>query len=298
MTAVAGFIFGIILGSFSKAAAGRVVANETIWGRSYCPQCKKTLRWYDLFPVISFLFLKGRCRYCNKAIPKEDFAAEVVIGIIISLLFISVFIPQFWSISTLSLNTLLIIIEVIFKSFVVVVAAMIFWVDLKSGLIPNIITYPAAVVSFLYLVLISAIKSWSSYQSVIQSTFGQYLLPPYSDFFTDRLWRIWSMLFINFLSGLGAASVFALLIIITRGRGMGWGDVKYAFLLGLILGFPGTVVAIFLAFLFGAVVSLFLISLRKKSFGQTIPFGPFLSLGALSVLLWGENLISWYLNLF
>ena len=89
---------------------------------------------------------------------------------------------------------------------------------------------------------------------------------------------------------------FIFLILITSGKGMGWGDVKYVLFIGLVLGFPNGIVSIFLSFLIGAVFSLVLIGLGRKSFGQTIPFGPFLSLGAFITLFWGPQLINWYLN--
>lgn len=96
------------------------------------------------------------------------------------------------------------------------------------------------------------------------------------------------------LSALGAAGFFALLILITRGAGMGWGDVKFAAFMGLFLGFPGTITALYFAFLTGAFVSVTLILRGKKRFGQTIAFGPFLV--AATILVWyGELLGVWLL---
>lgn len=102
---------------------------------------------------------------------------------------------------------------------------------------------------------------------------------------------LWSV-----LSGTAVAAAFAGLIIITRGRGMGWGDVKYVFFLGLALGFPNVVVAVLSAFFLGAALSLVLIALRQKKINQTIPFGPFLSLGAIIALYFGPQIVNWYLN--
>ena len=87
------------------------------------------------------------------------------------------------------------------------------------------------------------------------------------------------------LSGLGAGLFFLLLVLITRGRGMGWGDVKLAFLMGLVLGFPGIVVALILAFLTGALVGVILVLTGQKRFGEHLPFGPFLAASTLVVLL-------------
>lgn len=87
------------------------------------------------------------------------------------------------------------------------------------------------------------------------------------------------------------------LIVVTGGKGMGGGDVKLGAFMGLALGFPGSLVALAIAFLSGAIVSLILIISGKKHFGQVIPFGPFLVLGSLIALFWGDWLTLWYLTI-
>jgi len=96
----------------------------------------------------------------------------------------------------------------------------------------------------------------------------------------------------------GTAVFFLVIVILTRGRGMGEGDVVLGFLIGMVLGLKESVLAIFLAFLIGAIISLFLITLGKKHFGQTVPFAPFLSLGFLISLFWAKEIINWYLMLY
>src|SRR3989344_5965745 len=93
------------------------------------------------------------------------------------------------------------------------------------------------------------------------------------------------------LSAVGASLFFLALFLITKGRGMGFGDVKFAFLMGLVLGFPGIIVALYIAFLTGALVGCILIIWRrKKMFGTSIPFGPFLVLGTFVSIFWGESI--------
>lgn len=79
-----------------------------------------------------------------------------------------------------------------------------------------------------------------------------------------------------FSSALGAAAFFGLLVLVTRGRGMGTGDVTLGALVGLLLGWPGVAVALWLAFVSGALVGVLLIAMKKKTLKQTVPFGPFL----------------------
>ena len=97
--------------------------------------------------------------------------------------------------------------------------------------------------------------------------------------------------------GLLIGGFFMALIIITKGKGMGGGDVKLGAFMGLGLGFPNAPIATMLAFLLGAVVAIVLMVTGKKRFGQSIPFGPFLVLGSLMALFWGSHISNWYLHL-
>ena len=288
MVAVLGFLTGIILGSFTAASSERLIKGKSLRGRSYCTECKQTLRWYDLFPVFSYLLLQGKCRYCKRPIPSESLYIEIILGVATAFLF-AFSLPAGFSGE--------IIVTLFFKLFILIVLSIIFLVDLKVGLIPDKVVLPASALSLIFLILFSTAKSWFFYQELLNSPLGAYLLPPQSDYLINHLLRIWQPVFLSVISAIGASAFFAALIIITRGKGMGWGDVKYVLFLGLALGFPGTPMAIFLAFILGAVFSLGLIFLRRKHFGQTIPFGPFLSLGAFIYLLLGPQILNWYLNL-
>ena len=99
------------------------------------------------------------------------------------------------------------------------------------------------------------------------------------------------------LSGFFASLFFFAIFAISRGRGMGFGDVKLAFLMGLILGFPGILVALFFAFLIGAIMGIGLIFFGAKSLKSEVPFGPFLIIGVFIALFLGHGLVEWYLNL-
>lgn len=296
VAAVLGFIIGMVLGSFSKAAADRLGKEKSILGRSYCLRCKKTLKWYDLFPILSYLSLKGKCRYCHERIPLGNFLTEVIFGAIAAGVFylslptdLTSLLSWNWSVALLSLS-------LVFKLFIIVIATIIFWTDLETGYILDKITYPASVVAVLSLIIASSIKSISLYQGLQQSALGKYLLPPHTNYLWFHLQLIWQQALFAVAAGAGMALFFALLIVITRGRGMGWGDVKYVFFIGLALGFPNSLIAVFLAFLLGAVFSVVLILANKKHFGQTIPFGPFLSLGMIAVLFFTPQIINWLLS--
>lgn len=99
------------------------------------------------------------------------------------------------------------------------------------------------------------------------------------------------------IAALGACLFFLLIVLVTFGRGMGQGDVVLAFLIGLVLGVKVTVLAMFLAFLSGAMVSILLLALGRKKFGNTIPFGPFLVFGFMVALFWGESILTYYFKM-
>lgn len=255
---VIGFILGIILGSLVKALADRSLANESFLGRSYCPKCKHKLHWYDLFPILSFISTSGKCRYCHKKIGVGYPLVEIVMGILTGFLF--------WQ----SFQSSALIFDLIFKTFFITILATLFLTDIREMFIPDRIILPSIVISIIFLIIITAIKGRGLTAEPLLS---------------------------SVLMGLLIGGFFMALIIVTRGKGMGGGDVKLGAFMGLGLGFPGSLIALIIAFLSGAIVSLILIISGKKHFGQVIPFGPFLVLGSLAVLFWGNQILNWYLRL-
>ncbi len=100
------------------------------------------------------------------------------------------------------------------------------------------------------------------------------------------------------LTALGAGLLFLLIVLATRGKGMGIGDIKLAFLMGLILGWPNIMVALFSAFFVGAIIGIILIVSGKKGLKSEVPFGPFLVFGTFLAMFWGQSIMTWYLNIF
>lgn len=168
----------------------------------------------------------------------------------------ALFVSVFFSIYQLPITNYQLL-SIIYHLFIVSSLIAIFFTDLKYGIIPDKIVYTAILVSFIYLIL-----NPSSLISALLAAFG-------------------AMLF------------FLFIIALTRGKGMGFGDVKLAFLMGLFLGFPKIVIALYLAFLTGAVAGVILILWGKKKLrGSTIPFGPFLVLATLITFFWGSFILN------
>lgn len=292
---VIGFILGTVLGSFVKVLADRSLVNKSFRGRSYCPECKHNLHWYDLFPIFSYIFLRGRCRYCRKKIGIEYLLVEVVMGILIGFLF-----WQSFAKIHLTLDNgqwIIFLLDLLFKTFFITVLVALFITDLKKMFIPDRISLPAIWISITFITVIIIIKIIYLYYYLSQNEIGRFLLPPHSDYFQRHALMAAQPLLGSVVMGIVIGGFFTLLIIITRGKGMGGGDVKLGALIGLALGFPASLVALMISFLSGALFSLLLIFTGKKHFGQSIPFGPFLVLGSLVALFWGQQITDWYLKL-
>lgn len=245
------FILGSAIGSFLNVVIDRTMRRESILGRSYCEHCKATLKTLDLVPIVSFVTLGARCRYCKKPLSWQYPAVETATAVLFTL--------AFWILVSHGNFSVL---ALFFWFLIVSVLVVVTVVDLKFSLIPTTFVYALSLVALFYA----------------------YFVYP-SPVFIDHV-----------LAAFGAAAFFLLIVLVTFGRGMGQGDIVLAFLIGVVLGVKLTIFSLFLAFLVGALVSLVLIALGKKKFGNTVPFGPFLVLGFFVALFWGELLLQGYLK--
>ncbi len=280
-----GFLVGACLGSFAKMLADRSLRGSSFLGRSYCEGCRKTLIWYDLLPVISYLLVRGKCRNCSKKLPISYIFTEVATGVLSAALFY--FHP---------LKNLLNILEIFFYLIFITTLVAVFITDYRKMLIPDRIIFPAIKISLVGWIILTIYKAAYLYNYLSNSEIGKYLLPPNNFFYIHVFGYIQEML-IAWACGLAIGGFFLLLIIITKGKGMGGGDVKLGALMGIVLGYPNSLVAFLLSFISGATFSLLLIALGKKRFKQTIPFGPFLVFGSLVALFWGKQIFNWYLDM-
>jgi len=275
MTVFLVFIFGLLVGSFLNVLIYREVNEEDFpsgfkgvkkwlpswfFGRSVCDHCQKKLNWYDNVPLLSYFFLKGKCRHCGQEISLQYPLVELLTGM-----------------------------EFVWIYFL-----------LKGNL--NFFSRFEGFYSFLTLLLWLALGS--CFLAIFIADFKYQIVPDgavvlgFLTVFFKLLvdYRYTGMVdFSVFLSSLGAALFFLALVLLTKGKGMGFGDVKLGALLGLVLGFPKILTALFFAFLTGAVVSGILVLLGKKKFKSRIAFGPFLIGGLVFALLYGEKIcLFWY----
>ena len=242
------FIFGLIVGSFLNCLIYRLETGQKMTKRSFCPHCKHKLSWQDLIPLLSFLLLKGKCRYCKKRISLQYPLVEASTGILFSAIF--------WHFNfNLSL-------DFAFWIFVSCVLVLIFVYDIKHYIIPDKVIYPAIAFTFLY-------KLFSNFHFLIYN---------------------------SLLSALFAFLFFLTIILVSRGKWMGFGDAKMAFFMGLLLGFPKILISLFFAFFIGGIIGIILLLSKKKKLKSEVPFGPFLTVGTFIAMFFGENLLNCYLK--
>lgn len=252
------FILGAIIGSFLNVVILRLHNGEKITGRSRCPYCRQQLATPDLIPIFSFIFQGGRCRYCQKKISWQYPLVELMTGAFFVLATYNIFGPLSPLLIFYNFHLLLYWLRnLIFICFLII----IFVYDLRWYLILDRITIPA-------MVLALVINLW--------------------------LGLVWTNLFFGVLVGLG---FFLLQFLVSSGKWIGAGDLRLGLLMGLMLGWPAVLVALFFAYIIGAIFSLGLLALGKKGLKSQVPFGTFLSLGTIIALFWGDEIVNWYLGL-
>jgi len=253
-------LLGLGIGSFLNVVIYRLPRGlSVVWGRSFCPKCRRKIAWFDNVPLLSFAWLRGHCRYCHSPISWRYPVVELLTG--------TLFVLGATCLGNLSNLGYLGIAEVGLTWVLFSALIAIFFIDLEQQIIPDEILLP---VIFLFL---------------LSKIFVPHLTTHY-------------LLLTTLLPAVGAALFLFLIRVVTRGRGMGLGDVKLAFLMGLVLGFPKIIIAFYLAFLTGAIVGVILILVKKARFGQKIAFGPFLAAAIIITVLWGEKILSFSQKLF
>lgn len=233
-------ILGLVFGSFISSITWRIPKAKTIFfDRSICPKCKKRISFFDNIPLISYLILGAKCRNCKKRISIRYPLIELSSMI------------GFLSLFFVFKGYPLLLLLTVYVLFLVTLT--IFIIDLERQIIPDNLVF----ILFLLFILKSYFLS------------AQAGLNPNSENI------IWDNIFFGF-----TASLFLLFLhLVTKGKGMGLGDVKLALPLGFLLGGLPAYYFMFYSFLTGAIVGIILILAKKASFGQRIAFGPFMIIG-------------------
>ncbi|MDQ3132448.1 MAG: prepilin peptidase [Acidobacteriota bacterium] len=272
------FAFGAIVGSFLNVVIHRVPNEESIvFPNSACPKCKTPIKAYDNIPVLSWLILGGKCRSCKEKISPRYPAVEFLTAVLYVLVYWQIGFNPYLAVGLI---------------FVTSIVALIF-IDAEHMILPNVITYPLLVFALLVRLLFPLLLS--------------------AEFFTDlnyapltllENYPVWLVSLIGAVLGglVGGGFLWLVGAIWKLLRGvdaMGLGDVKMMFAVGALLGWRLTLLSIFLGAFSGAIIGIFVIYRQKEKDLQTqIPFGIFLGIGSILSLLFGEQLIRWYLETF
>lgn len=264
------FAVGLVIGSFLNCLIYRTRVGQSFFkGRSYCPKCKHGLSWFDLIPVLSYLQLAGKCRYCRKPISRQYPLVELAVGILFAAA-AAIMEPSIVFFASFSLFNLF---SLFYYWFIISVLTVIFVYDFLYYIIPD---------EAVFLAILATAAFHSS------RFFYEFFLTSNANF----------ELIINpFLASVFAFSFFLTVFLVSSGKWMGFGDVKYAALMGLILGFPDIAVGLFLSFFLGAIIGLSMIALKRKEISSEIPFGPFLVSGTIAALFFGKDIIFIYLGI-
>lgn len=257
------FILGLVIGSFLNVVVCRLNLAESFFlGRSHCPHCQKNIAWYDNIPIVSFILLRFRCRECQEKISWQYPLVEFFTGALFVLVGYNFFALENTATWTATIYYLGVV------SFLMV----IFVYDWLYMEIPGIVLWPAVS----WAVIFNLIFDWSKAEPI-----GNVLsLATYS----------------GALAALASFGFFFLLVAISKEKWMGMGDAQLAIFLGLVLGWPQILLALMLAFTFGAIIGLGLVTLKKKKMQSQIPFAPFLVAGALVTMFFYDKIVDWYFN--
>ena len=262
--------FGLCIGSFLNVCIWRVPRGESIVRPgSHCPKCNAPIRWYQNIPVLSWLFLRGRCANCKKPISFRYTLVELLTG----LLFLAVYLQ--W---TLPAPLKLVPIEspAMIPCYWLLLAGLIVgtFVDFEHFIIPDSVTLGGMAVGPVLCCLVPQLQGeivW--YRGLLGSIVGEAV-----GFGT------------LFLIGWLGEKAF-------KKEAMGFGDVKLLGAIGAFLGWRAALFVIFASSLLGSVCGLALMACRGVKMQSRIPFGPYLAAGAVIWLFWGEWLLYGYILL-
>ena len=255
-------VLGLIIGSFLNVYIYRLNTGKSLSGHSHCMSCGTGLRPYELVPLLSYLFLKGRCSTCGCYIPARYFIVELCTGI-------------FFLLAYITAGNL---IEFGYVAALLCILIVITVYDIRHFIIPDILTAALVVLT----------GAWQGYLIYLGGT--------------------WQALATTIGAALLGAGFFYLLWLVSDGRWIGFGDVKLAVPLGLMVGPTAVFSMIVFSFWIGAFISLLLIGFAKLIRGQVrlqnriftltiksaVPFAPFLVAGSLLVLFTHINVLSFF----
>jgi leader peptidase (prepilin peptidase)/N-methyltransferase len=271
MEIVLALLLGLVIGSFLNVVILRLPQGQSVSvPRSHCPQCKQQIAWYDNIPVLSYLILGGRCRQCKRKFSARYPFIEALTGAVSVLLFLKFGLTIEWGI------------YFAFSCALIVLA----FIDLDHRILPDVITLNGIWIGILTSVYIA---EPSPLIARLLRLAGLESPDPHVVALAASV--------LGAVIGGGLLWVVAEAYLRFRGiEGMGFGDVKMMAMVGAFLGAPLALLTIMVGSLLGSVVGLIFIKLADKTRQYELPFGTFLSFAGIVAVLYGDQLVRWYVE--
>jgi leader peptidase (prepilin peptidase)/N-methyltransferase len=253
-------IIGLCFGSFANVVVCRLpIKKSIVMPPSHCPACEKRLGLLDLLPVVSWLLLRGRCRYCKAKISARYPAVEAVCALLFACM--AIYAPAWQNLIPLCL-----------LAFTLLCLTPIDW-DIQE--IPDELLVFGAVVGISWVIAGFFFRDYGVYAPV------------------------WHDALLGVLAGaLPLFLIDLLVLLLLKKDGFGFGDVKMMAMVGMFLGWRMTFMALFFAFIIGGCYALCLMVARRVKRGEYLPFGPFLAVGTLAALWFGPGVFAFYFGMY
>lgn len=246
------FFLGTAIGSFINVVVDRLPKGKKITGRSKCDYCKKTLAPLDLIPIFSFVFIRGRCRYCHKKLSWQYPVVELLTGIL--------FVVIYYLLLITNINLLVYqLLTTIYYLLLLSILWSIFLMDLKYMIIAD---------------ELQIVLGITSIPLFLRDPFG------------------------HSIGAIVLSGLFYGIYRMTKRKGMGFGDVKLAFIMGFMLGWYHGLIAVYISFITGGLIGMILLIMRRKGMKSKVAFGPFLVISSAIMLLFPDQITRLISSLF
>jgi leader peptidase (prepilin peptidase)/N-methyltransferase len=244
-------VLGLSVGSFLNVCIARLPRGESIFSPpSHCTACGQPIRWYDNVPILAYIWLRGRCRRCGARYSVMYPVVELLTGLMFAAAY------AYYGLSVLLVSRLLFACAMI----------VLFVIDLRHRILPNVITLPGVVVGFVF------------------------------SLFTEPGW-VASL--VGLVAGGGVLLAVSEAYLRIRGEeGLGMGDVKMLGMIGAFLGWKLMLFTLVLSSFLGSLVGVAMIVAKKGDLKYALPFGTFLAMAALVASVMGEPIVQWYVSLY
>ncbi len=276
------FVLGLILGSFLNVVIFRYHPENFLFspaplrGRSKCRDCGRTLSWYELFPLLSFLIQFGRCRSCGARLSWQYPLVEFLTGVIFltPIYFYSPISPAY-SVAT-----------GFFWTFILMLFLVLAGIDYRWFIIPDELNVLLAISGLVKIAWDDLYGDFGIFSGAFIGSFS-------------ALFGLRENIWLNHFAGAAAGlAIVGLIIWLTKERGMGWGDFKLVGALGVIFGWPDIIFLLAFSFIIGSVYGLYVLATGKKGMKDSVPFGPFLVFGSLALIFFGNDILRSYFSIF